>query len=172
MKVRSIYSMPIYTKIGDKGKTKTFKGCCVNKYDPEPCVCGKVDEVQAAINFVLAELKNTDTKEELEEIQKDLWQLAGEVSGMPAKIDFDKRTAELEISINAFGEPPKGFVQFRDTLSCWLNECRVRTRDLEREMNKYAETLHIRPEVLKYTNRLSDYFFMAGYALGKSRNIQ
>ena len=50
--------MPIYTKIGDRGKTSLFGGKRVWKYDLQVEAYGAVDEATSSIGFAFESIKD------------------------------------------------------------------------------------------------------------------
>lgn len=157
----------IYTKKGDEGMTKNFKGEEFSKSDTYTCVVGEIDELQSSIQFCKI-LNKGDQKlyGQLERIYLDLWRLAGEIAKY-SEGDIDRlRVEQLERNIDDYCRaPPEKFEQFRKMNACWLNEARVRARRLERTLVKFdfEERLENR-KILAYVNRLSDYFFAAAWS--------
>tara|TARA_Y100000310_G_scaffold338253_1_gene427381 strand:- start:1104 stop:1592 length:489 start_codon:yes stop_codon:yes gene_type:complete len=155
----------LYTRAGDKGKTKNFTGKIMGK-DSQLMECiGRVDELQSAIDLVmLSDMKN---KEFLAEIQKKLWQVNGELADCPGDcLIWPVKQEDIEILekfTDSLGEPPKGFVRFNSEMKVKYNECRVRTRALERQLVVYSKSEKVRQEILSYVNRLSSVFFMLAY---------
>ena len=159
----------IYTKHGDRGKTRDLSGKKVEKHSKSIKVLGKIDESQAWLDTTLSigKLDKEDYKR-LERIQNRLWQLAGEISlhEIAKKVNspiikqdviaLEKWMDEITININYF-------IRFRNHEATLLNENRVRCRSLERSLVSYLQVEKIREEVLQYINRLSDYFFVLAY---------
>jgi cob(I)alamin adenosyltransferase len=157
----------LYTKKGDSGITKDFSGKEIQKDDLVMHVNGKIDSLQSALDmcvFLCAEEKH---KEVLKEVQKKMWQVAGEIANCPGDCLIwpvsDKDLEVLEKFVDNLGEPPKKFVRFENEKAIWFNECRVRCRDLERDLVKLLRDGKLRDEIFRYVNRLSSLFFMLGY---------
>jgi cob(I)alamin adenosyltransferase len=73
--------MKIYTRAGDDGTTGLFYGGRVRKDDPAPMAYGDVDEAQAALGVVRAELERGSELEELVvSLQRDMWVLMAELA--------------------------------------------------------------------------------------------
>jgi cob(I)alamin adenosyltransferase len=156
----------LYTGKGDKGNTKNFAGEVFSKDDLLIETLGNVDSLQSAIDLVILDFEG-GVLEFLEEVQKKLWQLSGEIANCPGdclpwpikKEDIEK----MEEFIDSLGEFPKRFVRFDTKKAIEFNECRVRCRALERKLVGLSKKRKIREELLAYINRLSSAFFMLGF---------
>ena len=65
--------MKIYTRTGDSGDTALFDGTRVPKSDSRVAAYGELDELDAWIGFVVANLAPSDISTELQQIQRDLF---------------------------------------------------------------------------------------------------
>lgn len=156
----------IYTKFGDDGMTATLSGKIVPKNDCLIQVNGDIDSLQSNIDKMIMFLGELPQGNQLNHIQKKLWQLGGEISGEQVK-DYIKDPITnqdvqfLENWIDDFMADIRltGFVRFNQPIPIEANECRVRTRKLERTLTEYLEHQKIRAVAYKFINRLSDYFF-------------
>jgi cob(I)alamin adenosyltransferase len=73
--------MKIYTRHGDDGTTGLFYGGRVRKDDPAPMAYGDVDEAQAALGVVRAEIEaGSELHELVVSVQRDLWVLMAELA--------------------------------------------------------------------------------------------
>jgi len=157
----------VYSGKGDAGSTVDFQGKRVGKDDLRIMALGKIDALQAVIDLTLLRAAGKE-KEILEQIQKKLWQTAGEISCASKECIIDpvqeNDITTMERFIDSLGEPPKKFIRFNTAESIALNECRIRCRELETYLVKLLKSKKIRPVVYKYINRLSTLFFMAAYA--------
>src|SRR3990167_3914885 len=167
----------IYTRSGDKGLTRDYAGNSIKKSDCLVEVQGKIDELQSSIDILFSFknsisiyidcLKPLDYKR-LEKIQINLWQLAGElalhkVGQKVTKPIKQKDVIDLEKWIDEANIKLTGFIRFRSHPAIWINEARVRCRNLERVLTTYLEQKQVREVTYKYINRLSDYFFALAY---------
>ena len=76
--------MKVYTKTGDDGTTGLLYGGRVPKDSPLPVAYGGVDEAQAALGVVRAELAADDELGPLlVSIMRDLWVLMAELATLP-----------------------------------------------------------------------------------------
>ncbi|MEK6847125.1 MAG: ATP:cob(I)alamin adenosyltransferase [Nanoarchaeota archaeon] len=159
--------MKVYTSKGDGGFTTDFSGQRLLKDDIRILVNGKIDNLQSALDMSIFLCKNDEDKKVLNEVQKKMWQVAGEVANCDKECLIwpvtDNDLLELEKFIDSLGEPPKKFVRFENEKAIWFNECRVRCRELETLIVKLLRDGTLRGDVFKYVNRLSSLFFMMGY---------
>lgn len=166
--------MKVYTKIGDKGTTRTYSGEKVPKDALIIIIGGKIDSLLASMDSAIV-ICDKETKEILEEIEKKLWQTAGEIS--LGKIDKnikyplkEEHITELEALIDKHNQKIDFFIRFTKETSTRLNEARVRCRDLETGLTKFFREDRIRPEVYKYINRLSDLLYVLACKAEKNQN--
>lgn len=171
--------MKIYTRKGDGGETSLANGKRVRKDDLQVELYGTADELNSSIGcafaaFALDSSPKTDgiteLKRQLQYIQGLLFELGAELSGYyrePSHSVIQKADLELiESWIDLFSEklePMKSFILPGGTsAAAHLHLSRTICRRLERLM--VACTDHeglIQPSALEYTNRLSDYLFVA-----------
>jgi cob(I)alamin adenosyltransferase len=178
--------MKIYTKAGDAGETGLYGGARVSKDDARVEAYGTVDELNCALGVARAALSPdmehaTDTGLLLARLQRELFDLGAELATPPARLDSklgqrvplvtDGRIGELETHIDRMDatlEPLKAFILPGGTpLSAALHVARAVCRRAERRAVTLArmDTGTVRPEALRYLNRLSDLLFvLARYA--------
>ena len=140
--------MTITTKTGDDGKSR-WMGKVVDKDSPLLEAIGTLDELQALV--------------EDEEIQKDLYQIMGTLSGDSRNKIQDSRIEQLEQEINRLeGELKKidGFLIFKNPEARKLNWVRTVCRRTERRLVTLNKAQQLDSNILIYINRLSDYLFM------------
>ena len=158
----------IYTKVGDKGTTVTYGGELVAKDDPIVIVNGDIDNLLAGLDIAKTFVEKPYVKELIRKIEEKLWQLGGEISlGYVGKKIVKPITENdlhwIEVQIDRLGEPPTKFIRFEKRSAIFLNEARVRCRQLERTLTKYLRDHEMRSESYKYINRLGDLLFMMAY---------
>ncbi|PIN81427.1 hypothetical protein COV13_01250 [Candidatus Woesearchaeota archaeon CG10_big_fil_rev_8_21_14_0_10_32_9] len=157
--------MKVYTKTGDEGTTSKYNGERVPKDDPIIILGNKIDFLLGALDSSLAILKEDELVKLLENIEKKLWQTAGEISlGKPGKnvtdAVSDSDVEALEENIDKFNQKTNFFVRFRKETSVRLNEARLRCRDLEIALTPSLRETKVRSVVYKYINRLSDLLYV------------
>ncbi len=159
----------VYTRTGDAGSTGLFGGSRVPKQDPEVEAYGTVDEANAAIGEAKAAATDESVRATLHGIQQRLFVLAAELASdekgraiLDNTISADD-VADLESIIDMCLEvtgPQRAFVvPGRDAPSAALHKARTVARRAERRVLTMAETREVRPEVVKYLNRLSDTLY-------------
>lgn len=164
----------IYTRTGDAGDTALGNGARVAKHDRRVEAYGTVDETNAALG--LARLHASGTMDaQLALIQNDLFDLGAdlcrpemykdaEAEHPPLRIS-DAQTIRLENEIdtmNASIDPLRSFILPGGTpLAAHLHLCRTVSRRAERLATELASHEAVNPGVIRYLNRLSDWFFVA-----------
>ncbi|MCB0912318.1 MAG: cob(I)yrinic acid a,c-diamide adenosyltransferase [Propionibacteriaceae bacterium] len=159
----------VYTRTGDAGSTGLFGGSRVPKQDPGVEAYGTVDEANAAIGEAKAAATDDSVRETLHGIQQRLFVLAAELASdargraiLDNTIDVAD-VVDLESIIDMCLEvtgPQRAFVvPGRDAPSAALHKARTVTRRAERRVLTMAETHEVRPELVKYLNRLSDTLY-------------
>jgi cob(I)alamin adenosyltransferase len=166
----------LYTGTGDRGKTGLFSGERVAKADIRLTAYGDVDELNAVIGAVIAQLpvKAEAVARALQQIQVDLFDLGAWLATTPASGAAEQlppfeaqRAADLEKAIDAMDlELPdlKGFILPGGHLAAALAHlartvCRRAERHVLRLVEAQGEKT-VSPSILVYLNRLSDYLFV------------
>jgi cob(I)alamin adenosyltransferase len=162
----------IYTKTGDSGKTSLIGGTRVPKYDERIEAYGTVDELNAFIGLLHDQYIDSNSKKVLSLIQNNLFVVEShlavdstkniknipelkytEVEIIEKEIDtMNKRLPELKSFILPGGHPVVSY--------CHI--CRTICRRAERHVVKLSENYQVDENIIKYLNRLSDYFFVLG----------
>jgi len=163
----------IYTRTGDKGDTALGNGVRVAKHDARVNAYGTTDELNAFIGT--ARLHTTgDLDAKLSLIQNDLFDLGADLCrpemDKDATADYpplrvtDTQTDRLETEIDAMNanlSPLRSFIlPGGSPLAAHLHVCRTVARRSERLCTDLATKDDINPSVIRYLNRLSDWFFV------------
>lgn len=158
--------MKVYTKTGDKGSTSVI-GAKRSKSDIRIDTYGSVDEALAFIGEALT-LKNLPkkTRDELYLIIDKLFDLNRALATIEMTYYIDESDILfLETSIDYMDSklaPLTNFIlPIGNEVYTKLNIVRTIIRKAERNSVKLSETEDLNPLILKYLNRLSDYFFVA-----------
>lgn len=165
----------IYTRTGDDGTTGLGDGSRVRKDSLRVEAYGTVDEANSAIGAVLAFGTVPDAiRSCLTEVQHDLFELGGELC-IPGHEAVETSFVErLERNLDAFNAdlpPLKEFILPGG--GCAAAAChlaRTIVRRSERRVNALATEEHVRPEVLRYLNRLSDLLFVVARCLAREES--
>lgn len=166
--------MRIYTRTGDKGKTRIIGNDVLYKSADRISAYGTIDELNSLVGLVIANLsvKTKEFKNELEEIQQLLFDCGTDLAVSPTdkKHDFiflesNQATQKLEKKIDEYmkksPETKKFILPGGSITASYLHMARTVTRRAERLIVKLMLSEPINEEVLKFINRLSDYFFAA-----------
>lgn len=167
--------MKLYTRTGDGGMTGVIGGR-VRKDDIRVEAYGTIDELNSfvglAVQSIAGEEGLQDLKRRLLDIQHELFDCGSDLSSLsvgdrPFKVT-PEQVAALEADIDRLqGEAPpiKRFILPGGTpLAAWLHVCRTVCRRAERRAVALAGAADVNPEVVRYLNRLSDFFFSAARA--------
>lgn len=169
--------MKIYTKTGDKGQTSLYGGTRVSKADARVETYGTLDELNSFLGVARAANSDKILEEQFTNIQYQLFTVGSEIATPPEKMVLANGTSrlpqqigqeevtELESWIDAWEEtltPLQYFIlPAGGQLSAHLHVCRTIARRAERDMVYLQSQSEVRPVLLEYLNRLSDYFFVA-----------
>ncbi|QQR91448.1 MAG: cob(I)yrinic acid a,c-diamide adenosyltransferase [Myxococcales bacterium] len=163
--------MKIYTKGGDAGATGLLGGTRVSKADLRIETYGTIDELNTVLGMVLCDTKDQDARETLLRVQSELFTLGSELAISPEKkktitiaLLAEEAVTHLEQKIDAWDEilePLKNFILPGGTrASAQLHYARAVCRRAERYLVRLNENEPLRPLVLSYVNRLSDFLFV------------
>ena len=175
--------MKIYTKTGDKGETSLYGGTRVSKAAARVESYGTLDELNAFIGLAKAEISDEKVLNQLQKIQFDLFTVGSEAATPTDKLilangknRLDLMISEEEISelehwmddLDAELEPLQFFIlPSGGKAAACIHVCRTVCRRAERAMVHLNETEEVRPELIKYLNRLSDYLFILARYISK-----
>ena len=175
--------MKIYTKTGDKGETYLYGGTRVSKAAARVESYGTLDELNAFIGLAKAEISDEKVLNQLQKIQFDLFTVGSEAATPTDKMflangksRLDLLISEEEISelehwmddLDAELEPLQFFIlPSGGKAAASIHVCRTVCRRAERAMVYLNETEEVRPELIKYLNRLSDYLFILARYISK-----
>ena len=175
--------MKIYTKTGDKGETSLYGGTRVSKAAARVESYGTLDELNAFIGLAKAEISDEKVLSQLQKIQFDLFTVGSEAATPTDKmllangknrLDLmisEKEIIELELWMDDFDaelEPLRFFIlPSGGKAAATVHVCRTVCRRAERAMVFLNETEEVRPELIKYLNRLSDYLFILARYISK-----
>ena len=172
--------MKIYTKSGDLGETSLWGGGRVKKSHPRVNAYGSLDEANSmiglALSFLPVDSSNT-TQNRLTRVQNELFQLGAELATSAGTKNSCALIQSLEIEalekeideMEAVLEPLKNFIlPSGGSAGSAIHLARTIVRRSERECVDLAAQEKIRPEVIQYLNRLSDYLFVMARAINHS----
>ncbi len=178
--------MKIYTKTGDKGETALYGGTRVSKASARVESYGNIDELNSFIGVAKSQIEDEKVLSQLKKIQFDLFTLGSESATPTDKLTLangksrltlmitDIEIEELENWMDDFEkelQPLQYFILPGGGKSATsLHVCRTVCRRAERSLVFLNETEEVRPELIKYLNRLSDYLFVLSRFVSKIDN--
>ncbi len=175
--------MKIYTKTGDQGETSLWGGSRVLKNHPRVECYGTLDEANSmiglALSFVPSHSPLQNLVKELSEIQSELFQVGAELATpSSAKNSIagieDSQIMRLETQIDAHESGLPALQNFilpsGSSIGSALHLARTIVRRAERQCVELSKQEALRPELIRYLNRLSDYLFVAARASNHGLN--
>lgn len=165
----------IYTRTGDGGDTALGNGSRVAKHSLRVNAYGTVDEVNATVGLA-RQHSNGTIDAQLAMIQNDLFDLGADLCRPDIAKDsqaeypvlrmvdaqVDRLEAEIDV-MNADLTPLRSFILPGGTaIAAQLHLCRTVSRRAERLVVELAAQEEVNAAAIKYLNRLSDWFFVAG----------
>ena len=163
----------IYTKTGDDGTTGLGDGSRTAKDSLRVTAYGTVDEANSCIGLLLAaEELPDDIRDLLTSIQHQLFDLGGElcIPGHSAIDDADVERLEQRLDHYNDALPPlKDFIlPGGGEAAARCHVARTVVRRAERETVALARVETVRPQAVRYLNRLSDLLFVLARVLARA----
>lgn len=162
----------IYTRTGDDGTTGLGDGSRVAKDSLRVEAYGTADEANSAIGVVLAcESVPANVASILTEVQHDLFELGGELCVPGYSAIEDRFIDRLENELDALNKDLPALENFilpggsPAAAACHL--ARTIVRRAERCTISLAAEETVRPEIIRYLNRLSDLLFVVARVLAR-----
>ncbi len=160
----------IYTQTGDGGMTSLVGGERVSKTHFRLEAYGTVDELNSFIGLLIEEIQEENDLQILREIQYILFSVGSYLATGESKFSStpccikEENILLLEKEIDKTDEMlPKlnHFILPGGCKSAALSHiCRTICRRAERNIYKITEFAHVEKDILRFINRLSDYFFI------------
>ena len=165
----------IYTKTGDNGQTALGNGQRVNKHSLRVNAYGTVDETNATVGLARQHSEG-ELDTQLAAIQNDLFDLGADLCRPDMEKDTEAEYQPLRVTptqvvrleaeidvMNEALEPLRSFIlPGGSALAVHLHLCRTVSRRAERMTVELATGEAVNSSAIKYLNRLSDWFFVAG----------
>lgn len=175
--------MSIATKNGDNGTTRLIFGDAVSKADLQVEAYGTLDEVNSFMGLARALCDDPNTREALEQLQRDTFVIGAELATPLVKRDKLKErvSAQMTARLDAIVAEIEGMPGLLDdwalpgatgggaaldcarTVARRAERCIVRLRDVGGE--------EVSEELLRYMNRLSDVLWLLGRRLEMRRGV-
>jgi cob(I)alamin adenosyltransferase len=163
----------IYTRTGDEGQTGLGDGTRVAKDDARVAAYGTTDELNCTLGMVLAcDGVPADVREVLTQVQHDLFDLGGELCIPGMAMIGDDDVTRLESQLDGFNADLPALKEFilpgGSMAAAHCHLARTVCRRAERETVTLARSEDVRPEALRYLNRLSDLLFVLARVLARA----
>lgn len=172
----------IYTRKGDQGETSLIGGRIVSKTCIRVESYGLVDELNAFTGNLFDQVSVPETRNFLEYIMNQLFLIESHLALdpdapndklFPALTSHDTESLEHEIDrMNAaLPDLSKFILPAGHTHVSQAHICRTVCRRAERSILRLNESEKVEPEIIKFMNRLSDYFFVLARYLAHGHKI-
>jgi cob(I)alamin adenosyltransferase len=162
----------IYTKTGDDGTTGLGDGSRVAKDSARVAAYGTVDEANSCIGLVLAAEIPDEVRSLLVAVQHQMFDLGGELCIPGHAAIFDADIERLEQHLDAFNDPLPPLKDFilpgGGEAAARCHVARTVVRRAERETVTLSRHDAVRPEAIRYLNRLSDLLFVLARVLARA----
>ena len=161
----------IATRTGDNGTTGLGDGSRIDKDSVRIHALGEVDELNSHIGLLLCETLPDGMREELLEVQHDLFDIGGELCIPGYQMITEQQVARLDEMLaryNAELPPLKDFILPGGTRAAsQAHVCRTVCRRAERSIVRLGHQEHIHDAPRQYVNRLSDLLFVLARVLNR-----
>jgi cob(I)alamin adenosyltransferase len=171
--------MTIYTKKGDKGETtlfnsKTSQRVLVAKDSLKIRAIGAVDEVNSYLGIISFN-EEPGLKKIVEKLQGELFTIGSILAGTNLRF-YSTKTKYLEREIDRMQRKLpriKHFILPGGTLiGAQLYFARALTRKAERVVVALNKKEEIKPQILAYLNRLSDFLFVLARTVNQGHGVK
>ncbi|MBN1523193.1 MAG: cob(I)yrinic acid a,c-diamide adenosyltransferase [Spirochaetales bacterium] len=159
----------ISTKKGDCGETGLLNGKRIQKYDLRTETCGTMDEASSFIGMARAKCNDEAISSALLLVQKHLYLMNAELACPDPCKELKEKLSDTELReiediqqlVESKLELPKKFVIYGEReLSSIIDTARAVIRRAERRLAELSAAEQIRPILLRYINRASDFLFL------------
>lgn len=164
-------NLKIYTRKGDKGSTTLIGGTIVSKTSIRVESYGMVDELNSFTGCLFEETTDSAVKSFLKTVMNTLFLIESHLAVDPAEAGkkyfsdiTPDDTKQVESEIDRMNETMPELKNFilpaGSETAARAHVCRTVCRRMERTVLRLHESEPVHPEILKYINRLSDYYFV------------
>ncbi|MBI2397365.1 MAG: cob(I)yrinic acid a,c-diamide adenosyltransferase [Xanthomonadales bacterium] len=162
----------IYTRTGDDGSTGLGDGTRVSKDSARVSAYGTVDELNSTLGVVLACELPEAIATMLTEIQHELFDLGGELCIPGSDLIHDADITRLETRLDGLNAGLPALQEFilpgGGMAAAQCHVARTVARRAEREVVTLSHHDAVRPQAIRYLNRLSDLLFVIARVLARS----
>lgn len=173
--------MRIYTRTGDGGMTGLSGGERIPKSDPLMEAVGTIDELNAAVGVARSHLGPGALADPLSSVQGWLFELGAEVAAPQKKRHFfetldESHVQRLEQWIDELADELEELRNFilpgGAKAAAHLHLARAVCRRAERSIVELSQIESVRPVVLQFLNRLSDWLFVAARKANRDEGVE
>ena len=161
----------VYTKTGDKGTTALVGGTRVVKSHVRLEAYGTIDELNSFVGSLICQIQEEDILKVLSFIQHKLFTVGSylateteSISPKAASIISDENIKLLESEMDRIDSELPAIRQFVLPGGCEAASrahiCRTVARRAERCIYRVKDEYPVEDNIMKFVNRLSDYFFI------------
>jgi cob(I)alamin adenosyltransferase len=162
----------IYTRTGDDGTTGLGDGTRVAKDSARVNAYGTVDEANSTIGLLLATEVPADIRELLTRVQHQLFDLGGELCIPGHAAIFDADIDALESRLDHYNDDLPALKDFilpgGGEAAARCHVARTVVRRAERDTVTLSRHDVVRPQAIRYLNRLSDLLFVLARVLARA----
>jgi len=175
----------LYTKKGDDGKTELFsaKGrpasgwVCDQRFSKSSVIAealGSIDELDSFLGLIKSRVEN---KDEINQIQENLFIIQAQVAGADKKIS-DEKVENMEKNIDSIEKEIPPIVSFiipgANEISAMFDFARTLARKTERRVISVSEEkiINIDKNTFSYLNRLSSLLFALARFSASEKGIE
>ena len=162
----------IYTRTGDDGSTGLGDGSRVAKDSARVDAYGTVDEANSCIGLLLASEVPVDVRDLLTRIQHQLFDLGGELCIPGHAAVFDADVDALERQLDHYNDDLPALKDFilpgGGEAAARCHVARTVVRRAERATVALSRIEAVRPQAVRYLNRLSDLLFVLARVLARA----
>ncbi len=174
-------SWKIYTKTGDKGETSLIGGKRVPKYHMRIEAYGTIDELNSFVGIIKDQDINSHYKEVLLNIQENLFIAESilakddksQIKNLPCLREDD--ILQLETEIDTMNEELPELNNFilpgGHPIVSHTHVARCVCRRAERIIIALSEKVEVPEIIIRYINRLSDYFFVLARKVALDKGV-
>lgn len=154
----------ITTRTGDDGTTGLGDNTRLSKASQRIAAIGDVDELNSHIGLLLCEPLPGDVRQQLVNVQHQLFDLGGELSMPGFALLKEQALQDLEAALQTYNQQLPRLKEFilpaGSRAACLAHVCRTVARRAERSVVALQAQEAMNPGPRQYLNRLSDWLFV------------
>lgn len=164
----------IYTRFGDKGKTRLLSGETVAKDDLRVDTYGALDELQSHLGMARALVRQEVLRSMIRELQEELFVAGAELASTRAsllrlkrritKLDASALESKIDRLTESFGISPSFVIPGTASDCAALHVARSVCRRFERLVVRLNRHTNDYQDLIIYLNRLSDLLFVMAWS--------